>query len=180
VRVTVWDDETMAEDLGDECARWFTDVIEQSCRVVTFPPDEHRRVSREYSERDAEVAFADGYPLLLVSLESLAELNRRLREPLPVARFRPNVVVRDCQPFQEDEWLTLRAPHLGFDLVKPCTRCKITTLNPHTLEYGKEPLRTLAKFRRHGDGVIFGQNGIHHGPGRLVVGDPIEIESLHD
>src|SRR5690606_13803071 len=119
------------------------------------------------------------YPLLVISLESLADLNRRLEEPLPMRRFRPNVVVRDCQPFEEDEWQTLAAPELRFDLVKPCTRCKITTLNPDTLEYGKEPLATLAKFRRTDDGVVFGQNGVAHGTGRLRVGEPIEVVSLY-
>jgi uncharacterized protein YcbX len=178
-KVNVWRHETLAEDLGDECARWFTDVLEQSCRVVSFPDDQHRPVSRSHTDLSAEVCFSDGYPLLLLSLESLAELNRRLHEPLPMSRFRPNVVVRDCQPFEEDEWKTLAAPGLRFDLVKPCVRCKITTLNANTLEYGKEPLRTLAKFRRNEDGVIFGQNGVHHGPGKLAVGDLIQVESLH-
>lgn len=179
-RVVVWDFETDAEDLGDACARWFTDVLEQSCRVVHFPKGAHRTVSQEHTGIAAEVAFSDGYPLLLLSLESWAELNRRSGEPLPMSRFRPNVVVRDCQPFEEDEWRTVQAPGLRFDLVKPCTRCKITTLNPHTLEYGKEPLRTLAKFRRREEGVIFGQNGVHHGPGKLAVGDSLHIESLRE
>lgn len=178
--VRVWGFECPADDLGDDVARWFTDVLEQSVRVVRFADEVHRPVSKRHSELDAEVAFSDGYPLLLISLESLADLNRRLEEPLPMRRFRPNVVVRDCQPFEEDEWKTLAAPELRFDLVKPCTRCKITTLNPDTLEYGKEPLATLAKFRRRADGVVFGQNGIAHGPGRLRVGDPVEVVSLHD
>jgi uncharacterized protein len=178
--VRVWGFECEADDLGDKVARWLTDVLEQSCRAVKFPDGLRREVSKRHSALDAEVAFADGYPLLLISLESLADLNRRLDDPVPMRRFRPNVVVRDCQPFEEDEWKTLAAPGLRFDLVKPCTRCKITTLNPDTLEYGKEPLATLAKFRRRADGVIFGQNGIHHGKGRLLVGDPIEVVSLHE
>jgi hypothetical protein len=176
--VRVWDDELQAEDLGDECARWFTTVLDQSCRVVRFCAEVRRHVSRRHTDLRGEVAFADGYPLLVLSLESLSELNRRLKTPLPMLRFRPNVVLRDCQPFQEDEWQTLAAPGLRFDLVKPCVRCKITTLNPDTLEYGKEPLRTLAKFRNGEKGVLFGQNAVHHGPGTLRVGDRLEVVAM--
>lgn len=177
VEVEVWGFRCLAEDLGDATARWFTDALEQSCRVVRFSDAVHRAVSKRHTDLDAEVAFADGYPLLVISLESLSELNRRLEVPLPMSRFRPNVVVRDCQPFEEDEWQTVVAPELVFDLVKPCERCKITTLNPDTLEYGKEPLATLAKFRRSKGGVSFGQNAVPHGPGRLRVGDVLRVES---
>jgi uncharacterized protein len=174
-RVSVWNFEGEAEDLGEECARWFTEILEQSCRVVRFADDVHRAVSKSHTALNAEVAFSDGYPLLLVSLESWSELNRHLEVPVPMSRFRPNVVLRGCQPFQEDEWQTLAVPQLTLDLVKPCERCKITTLNPDTLEYGIEPLATLAKFRRGPKGVLFGQNAVHHGPGVIEVGDNVTV-----
>lgn len=177
-RVKVWKYEGAAEDMGDECARWFTSTLEQSCRLVRFPADVHRKVSKRHSDLDAEVAFSDGYPFLVVSLESWADLNRRMVEPLPMSRFRPNIVLRDCQPYQEDEWKTLESQNLRIDLVKACARCKITTLNPTTLEYGKEPLLTLSRYRKGKKGVLFGQNAVHHAPGRLRVGDEFRVLSL--
>lgn len=176
-RVRVWDFSGEAEDLGDAAADWLARVLREPVRLVRFAPSTHRLVSRDHTSLDAEVAFSDGYPALLLSLESLVELNRRLPTPLPMNRFRPNVVVRDCQPFEEDTWRHLRAPELELSVVKPCERCVITTIDQDALERTKEPLRTLARFRRTEHGVIFGQNCVHHGPGTLRVGDEFEVAS---
>lgn len=172
--VRVWSFEGEALDMGDACAEWFRAVLERDCRLVRFADDVHRRVGTDAAS--AEVGFADGYPFLVVSLESLSELNRRLQVPLPMNRFRPNVVLRGCQPFQEDEWDVVSFPELSMQLMGPSPRCKMTTLDPETLEYGKEPLRTLAKFRKQQGGVMFGQNAIHLHSGCIRVGDPVTVE----
>jgi hypothetical protein len=116
------------------------------------------------------VSFADAYPFLLLSEESLAELNRRLAAPLPMNRFRPNLVIRGSPAFGEDALGAFTIGEIGFRAVKPCDRCAITTTDQETAERGVEPLRTLATFRRQDGKVYFGQNVVHQGTGRLTVG----------
>ncbi|HEX2732733.1 MAG TPA: MOSC N-terminal beta barrel domain-containing protein [Polyangiaceae bacterium] len=188
-RVRIWDFEGLAADEGDLAAAWFERAIGAPCRLMRLVPETDRKTSTRYSKRESQVGFSDGYPALMCSLESLAELNRKLEQPLPMNRFRPNLVVRDCQPFEEDEWTTLRAPELTLDVVKPCERCVITTIDQQSLTQSKEPLATLASFRKGagfvgedagGRGVTFGQNCIHHAPGWLRVGDELEVVSRRE
>jgi uncharacterized protein YcbX len=124
------------------------------------------------------VSFADGFGFLLISEASLEELNRRLEQPLPMNRFRPNLVVRGCEPFAEDGWGDLRLGDLELRVVKPCARCVTTTTDQDTAARGVEPLRTLATFRKRDGGVMFGQNVVHRGTGRLAVGMPLDVVSL--
>lgn len=171
--VRVWSFEGEALDTGDRAAAWFSEAIGEACRLVEFAPDVQRRVSQRYTDLKSEIAFADGYPALLISLESLSELNRRLETPVPMNRYRPNIVVRDCRPFEEDTWQTLEGSDLRLEVVKPCDRCKITTIDQSRLKMSKEPLRTLATFRKTPRGVLFGQNCVHHAPGTLNVGESL-------
>jgi uncharacterized protein len=164
-----------AEDVGDGAADWFGTVLERRCRLVRFPDDAVRAVSKEFTTRDAQVGFADGYPALLLSEASLEDLNGRMKQRLPMNRFRPNIVVRDCEPFAEDRWKRIRIGDVVLDVVKPCARCAITTVDQLTAQTGKEPLATLAQFRQQDGKVLFGQNCVHHGPGSLRVGDEVEI-----
>ena len=123
-----------------------------------------------------QVGFADGYPLLLISEASLADLNSRLATPLPMNRFRPNIVVTGCEPYAEDTWQRIQIGGLGFDIVKPCARCATTTTDQATGARGKEPLKTLATYRDGPDsGPLFGQNVIHAGVGAIRVGDEVEV-----
>jgi uncharacterized protein YcbX len=174
-KIRVWNFEGNADDMGDLAANWFSVALARSVRLVYFPGDLQREVSRRHTDLSSEVAFADGYPLLLTTLESLGELNRQLAQSIPMNRFRPNVVVRDCQPFEEDRWTTVTAPDLTLSVVKPCTRCAITTVNQSTGRRSREPLATLAKFRKTPDGVTFGQNCVPHGTGVLRVGDELDV-----
>ena len=111
----------------------------------------------------------------LVSEASLADLNARLESPLPINRFRPNLVVRSYEPFAEDCWRVIRVGEITLRVVNPCARCTITTVDQRTAATGKEPLRTLAKFRRAGNKVLFGQNLIHDDTGTLRTGDLVEV-----
>jgi hypothetical protein len=137
-------------------------------------PDTANRLasSRGHS---SQVNFADGYPLLLISEASLADLNSRLEELLPMNRFRPNVVVRGCAPYAEDSWNDIQIGDVRLHVVKPCERCAITTVNQLTAEKGKEPLRTLATYRQSDGNVLFGQNLIHEENGMLRVGEAVTI-----
>jgi uncharacterized protein YcbX len=119
------------------------------------------------------VSFADGFAFLLVSEESLADLNARLDSPLPMNRFRPNLVIAGAEPFGEDRLDAFRIGDVRFRVVKPCARCVVTTTDQATGERGHEPLRTLATFRRRDGEVFFGQNVVHEGVGPLRVGEAL-------
>lgn len=112
---------------------------------------------------------------MLISEASLADLNNRLEQPLPMLRFRPNLVVSGCEPYAEDQWWRIRIGGLTFRVVKPCSRCVIPTINPETGEKGVEPLRTLSQYRRDGNKVYFGQNLLHDGTGELKLGMAAEV-----
>jgi uncharacterized protein YcbX len=116
--------------------------------------------------------------LLVTNTRSLEDLNRRLAEPVTMNRFRPNIVVDGNLPWEEDQWRTLAVGQGEMRLVKPCARCIMTTVDPETGEASdlREPLRTLAGFRRTDDGVIFGMNGIHTSHSTIRVGDPVTVQ----
>jgi MOSC domain-containing protein len=175
--VAVWKDLCATLDQGDEPARWLSTFIGSPCRLVRMAEDFVRPTDPVYSNgRAGQVGFADGYPMLLITQASLDDLNRRLAEPLPVNRFRPNVVVSGTSPYAEDDWGLIRIGNVVFAVVKPCARCAITTTDQDTAETAREPLRTLATYRHvRGRGVMFGQNLIHTGAGSISVGDAVEV-----
>jgi uncharacterized protein YcbX len=171
--VTVWDYAGPAIDCGDEVAVLLSDFLGRCARLVRTPPGHARRSD----DGRTGVGFADGYPLLLIGQASLAELNARLPQPLPMNRFRPNVVVADSAPFAEDTWGRIRLGEVAVDVVKPCKRCAITAVDQATGERGDgEPLRTLGSFRKVKGGVIFGQNVVHEQLGTLRVGDAVSLQ----
>ncbi len=183
--VRVWRHECEAFDEGDAAARWLGGFLGMPVRLVRFDPLHHRFSSREWTGGiSAENRFTDGYPMLLVSEESLDELNRRLGDagPLPMDRFRPNLVIRGAGSHVEDGLHSLRAGGIELRPVKPCTRCPITTTNQQTAVAGKEPLRTLATYRRDErlGGVTFGMNTLLASGegGRLAVGMELRIEPV--
>lgn len=175
--VAVWDDVCATLDQGEEPARWLSTFLGIPCRLVRMAEDFVRQTDPAYSAAFAgQVGFADGYPILLITQASLDDLNRRLAEPLPMNRFRPNVVVSGTGPYAEDDWGLIRIGNVSFAVVKPCARCPITTTDQDTAETAREPLRTLATYRHvRGRGVMFGQNLIHTATGAISVGDPVEI-----
>ncbi|MBV9324741.1 MAG: MOSC domain-containing protein [Chloroflexi bacterium] len=175
--VRVWRDHVAAVDQGELIAEWLGDFLRLSCRLVRQADNAIRHVDPEYATKpDDQVGFADGYPLLLLSEESLADLNRRLTEPLPMNRFRPNVVVRGSgEPYAEDCWSRIRIGEVECSVVKACARCVTTTTDQLTAERKAEPLVTLATYRRVPRGVLFGQNLIHHAPGVLRVGNTVHV-----
>jgi uncharacterized protein YcbX len=172
-RVTIWDDTCDASWAGEAAARWFSEVLGCAATLVHMPPRTVRGANPAYAPSGTRVSFADAYPILLISEESLADLNRRMTVPLPMNRFRPNLVVAGCEPFEEDRWQSIRIGDIPLQIVKPCDRCVITTTDQDTAERGREPLRTLATFRKVDGKVLFGQNVVHQGRGRLRVGDAV-------
>jgi uncharacterized protein YcbX len=181
-QVEVWGDQCRAWDQGDEIAEWLVSYLDVEARLVRIADDFSRRVDERYAPYPAQTGFSDGFPLLIASEASLADLNARLVErgaaPVPMSRFRPNLVVTGCDAWVEDTWRTVQIGEVTLDVIKPCARCKITTVDQASgaIPDAKEPLATLATFRQqHGTKVMFAQNAIHRGRGTLNVGDSIEI-----
>ena len=173
----VWNDEVEAIDQGEAVAEWLTRFLAEPLRLVRFDDAQDRRVEQAYAVRpEDQVGFADAYPLLIGNEASLAELNTRLDEPLPMRRFRPNIVVAGAEAYAEDSWSRVRVGEVEIAVVKPCARCAITTVNPDTGMKGKEPLTTLAKYRKAEGGVMFCENAIHLGLGTLRVGDSVVVQ----
>jgi len=180
----VWGDHCEAVDEGDLVAEWLSAFLEKRVRLVRMAEEVTARItSDKYTDKPAPVGFSDGYPLLLISQASLDDLNARLeargKSPVEMLRFRPNVVVGgEDKPFMEDTWQKVMLGGVPFDVVKPCARCVMTTVDPKTGEVpdAKEPTATLATFRRNAEGkVLFGQNVIHRGLGTLKVGDFVTL-----
>ena len=180
VPATVWRHSGHGWDQGEQAARWFSQVLEQPARLLRWAEDEVRPTGRQAAGYPNRVAFADGYPLLVLSQASLDDLNSRMSTELGVERFRPNILVEGCVPYAEDTWTEVQVSGLHIALVKPCVRCVVTTIDQASLERGPEPLRTLARYRKTPNGVIFGQNAVHQGPGHIRVGAAVRVLSASD
>lgn len=175
--IVVWRSTCDAVDQGDEVATWLSSYLDFPCRLVRMAEGFVRGVNPDFAKRPLDqVSFADGYPVMLLSEGSLEDLNGRLDHPLPMNRFRPNIVVRGCVPFAEDDWQEIRIASVGFDVVKPCARCTVTTVDQATgIKQPKEPLATLSTFRLRNGQPMFGQNMLHHSNGTFRVGDSVEV-----
>jgi len=164
VPVAIWKDTCPGIDAGDEAAAWLQQCLERECRLVRFDPAHRRLSSMEWTGGlEAENRFSDGYPLLVIGRASFDDLNARLARALPMNRFRPNIVIEGLGPYDEDRVDELFDDDVRLKIVKPCTRCTITTTEQSTGEVdGVEPLRTLKSYRhdRTLNGVLFGQNAI--------------------
>jgi uncharacterized protein YcbX len=162
--VTVWGDALEAVAPSAEADAWFSELLETPVRLVWQPDDAHRPTDPAYAP-GGEVSLADGYPLLVVTEGSLEALNARLETPLPMDRFRPNVVVAGAEPYAEDRWRRVRLGPLAMAGVKRCARCSVTTVDQATGVRGQEPLRTLATYRRGGGAGGEGSAGAGVGGG---------------
>lgn len=175
-QVKVWDDFCLAIDQGDDAAQWLSRYLGADVRLVRMDKDHVRPVEpRSKIDDPGEVGFADGFPFLLISTESLNELNRRLEQPVLMNRFRPNIVIEGCDSFAEDSWKRIKIGEVEFAVDSPCSRCVITTIDQASAKKSVEPLRTLAKFRQVDGKVMFGQNAVHLGSGVIRCGDQVSI-----
>lgn len=156
--VEVWGDGVAALDAGNDAAQWCQQYLQLPCRLVYMPETAQRLADPEYARPGQRVSFADGFPLLLISHASLDELNRRLPEPVPMNRFRPNIVVSGCQPFAEDEWRRIQIGDQVFSVAKPCSRCVMPSIDQATGARDRDINRVLASFRRWEGQIWFGQN----------------------
>ena len=175
--VTLWEWNGSGIAASPEGDSWFSDLLGEQVRLLYCPPSEGQEVNPRYAPGPARAGFSDGFPLLLIGQGSLDELNRRLPAPVPMNRFRPNLVVSGIEPFAEDAWRGVQIGSVGMSVVKGCDRCAFTTIDQETGQKGAEPLRTLATFRKWEGKVWFGQNVVHRGSGELRVGEPVIPEA---
>lgn len=173
--VNVWDDWCEGQYINEEADKWFSEKLNFSCRLVYMPESTKRKVDNRYALNNDITNFSDGYPILIIGQSSLDDLNNRMEEALPMNRFRPNIVIVGSQPFQEDMMEHFTVNGMDFYGVKLCARCVITTTNQDTGDIGKEPLKTLAQYRRIDNKVLFGQNVLCQGAGIISVGNEIKI-----
>ncbi len=173
--VTVWDDQVLAKIVHPDLNRWFSHFLGFQVSLVVMPEAVHRKVDAKYAVHSESVSFADSMPYLLIGQESLIDLNSRLESPVPMNRFRPNIVFSGGRPYLEDSFHKIRIGELEFQIVKPCARCVMTTVDQATGEKGKEPLKTLSSYRASNGKVLFGQNAVALQAGEIKVGDAISM-----
>lgn len=175
IRVQIWDDLCTALVVDKKLDEWFSEILKIKCSLVYMPDDEERVVEKTYETTEHIVSFADAYPYLIIGRSSLDDLNKRLEQPVPMNRFRPNFVFTGGNPYDEDAWKYFKIANVHLKAVKPCARCVITTTDQQTAERSNEPLKTLSKYRKFNGKVMFGMNVICNQEGIVSIGDKIEL-----
>jgi len=157
--VQIWKDTCKSLIVSKLANEWLSEALETRCQLVYMPDDSVRPTNPNYSQPDDMVSFADGYPILIIGQASLDDLNTRLKNPVPMNRFRPNLVFTGGAPYEEDTWNDFQIGDLHFRAVKTCERCVITTVHQETgTIQSAEPLKTLSTYRMKGKNILFGMN----------------------
>jgi len=175
VSVKVWDDVVEALTVSQEADEWLSAQLNRNLKLVIMTESTQRKADPKYAKNGENVSFADGFPFLIISQASLDNLNAKLQKPIEMLRFRPNFVISDTKPHEEDEWKMIQIGNVQFEIVKPCARCVLTTVDPKTSEKGPEPLKTLATYRRVNSKILFGQNLVAKDLGSINQGDPVNV-----
>lgn len=175
MQVTIWEDTVEGQVVQEEVSVWFQQILGLDCELVCMPLSTQRKLKEKYAVNGESVSFADGMPYLIIGQESLNDLNDRLEKPVPMDRFRPNLVFSGGTPFVEDEWKEIRIGEARFKVTKPCARCVLTTVDQATAEKSKEPLKTLAAYRTFNNNVMFGQNMLLLQGDKVRVGDELQV-----
>lgn len=182
IPVTVWDDTCPALEVSAEASAWFSKVLNTSCRLVKMPESSIRPADPRYAvSPDDKVSFADGYPILMLDEASVNLLSEKSGQTIPADRFRANIIFKGGHAHVEDELKTFEINELSYHGVKPCARCIMTTIDQQSGEIaGKEPLKTLATYRRVDNKIKFGQNVIPPDHGTISVGDIIHVKEMNE
>jgi uncharacterized protein len=173
--VQVWGDRSRAIFVGKTAADYFSTYLHAPVELVFMPDSEARDVDPQYAKRGEKVSFADGFPFLLTTEESLSDVNARLVDSVPMDRFRPSIVVRGAPPWAEDTWTDMSICSVLFRSCKPCQRCQVITVDQATGIRGKDPLATLSTFRARSNKVYFGWNLLASGEGEVRVGARVHL-----
>jgi len=173
--VTIWKDQVSARVIQHDINQWISEILQREVTLLFMDEDTHRQVDLKFAEQGDRTSFADGYPFLILSEASVRFLADRLGRELAIERFRPNIVVSGCDAFAEDKWKKIAINGIEFDIVKPCARCVIPTLDLETSEKQADVMQMMLKHRKHGKAVMMGQNAIHRETGILQVGQSIAV-----
>ncbi len=176
VQVEIWQDNCIAKTASLHASQWLSRFLDMPCRLVYHPEEQVRKVDPDYANAKDETAYSDGFPFLIASESSLQALNQAMSMDISMLRFRPNLVVAECDSYAEDFWRQITINGISFRLPKPCSRCPIPAIDPDTAIVGKEPLTTLARLRKWQNKVYFGQNALHDNLGVLSTGSEIRID----
>jgi len=177
--VEIWGESCEVQFLSKITDEWFSEMLSVKCRLVYMPDSTNRSIDDRYAFNKEITSLSDAFPFLIIGQSSLNDLNSRLAEPLPINRFRPNIVFTGGDPFEEDVIEHFTINNINFYGVKLCARCVITTINQDNADKAKEPLTTLATYRMKNNKIYFGQNLLHNGKGTICVGDAIEIMKVN-
>ncbi|GAA0423222.1 MOSC domain-containing protein [Cocleimonas flava] len=176
--VLIWGDELQVQKVGAEADAWLSDCLGVDCHLVYIADDVMRQCDLEFAEEGEQTGFADGFPMLFISEESLSDLNQRLDKDVDMRRFRPNVVIAGCDAYAEDDLSSFSIAGVPMKGVKPCSRCPMPMVDPDLgKRVGQEPIATLSKYRKWNNKVFFGMNVIHQQQGVIRVGDRLEQTS---
>jgi len=174
----IWHDQCPARCVSATMNEWFSQFLKIPCRLVYQPENIIRSVDPRYANTTDKVYFSDGFPFLIISEASLRSLNEAMRLDLTMARFRPNLVIANCEAYAEDYWRKISIGKINFRLPKPCSRCSVPAINPVSAEITKEPLTTLSRLRKWQGKVYFGQNALHDEAGVLTLGEDVVINEI--
>jgi hypothetical protein len=175
ISVQIWNDSCEAAHVSRHASEWFSDFLHTECDLVFLPDEVKRNVDPDFAPPDKNVGFADGYPLLVLSLASIDRLNEQLQEKVDIDRFRANIIIHGCEAHAEDEWSRIVVNGIPINLVKACSRCVIPSIHQQTALKHPALLKTLASYRRRDGKVYVGQNGIHQSNGIICVGQRVEF-----
>ena len=177
LQVTIWNAVCTALGAGRLIDEWFSEVLKIKCRLVYMPDETMRPVDTTsgYAPKEKFTSFADAYPFLLLGEASLNDLNTRLKTPVLITRFRPNIIFAGGQPYQEDAIAAFKINGINFTGLENCGRCSIISINQENAAITKEPLKILSAYRKTNNNVYFGRNLVHSGLGKISVGDEIVI-----
>lgn len=175
ITVHVWNDIVTASLVSKEADTWFSDHLKMNCRLVKLIPETNRKVDTTYAFNSETTSFSDAFPMMIIGQESLNDLNSKLALPLPMNRFRPNIVFNGGEPFAEDSWNTISIGNSTLRIAKPCARCVVPTIDQQTAKAGEEPTRTLSTYRAKDNKILFGQNVLVVEKGLIRIGDEIKL-----
>jgi uncharacterized protein YcbX len=180
LQVNIWDDQCSALLVEGESTQWFSKRMGRPLRLVYMPDASNRLVDKDYANQGEITGFSDGFPILIIGQSSLDDLNCRLEKPVPMDRFRPNIVFSGGDAFEEDSFRVFRIGDVRLQAVKPCARCVLTTTDQETAQRSAEPLKTLAGFRKANNKIYFGQNLLAENRGWIRVNDQLIVEQKQD
>jgi uncharacterized protein YcbX len=176
--VRIWNDICHARIHDESINKWFGALLGIPCKLVYMPETTRREVDKKYAHNNEISSFSDEYPVLIIGQSSLDDLNERLEMPVPMNRFRPNIVFTGGEAYLEDRLEAFTIGQISFSAVKPCARCTVITIDQETTQKSKEPTKSLAVYRKKDNNILFGQNLLHQGNGTINVGDSLEVKKL--